>query len=1204
MRNLKFLSLFLFVFSIFSCSPFTASISDYYNKYTESAGLLDVEYPENSIFSNKIQLNCVGSDANSIINLNLFNPKKLNMQIVFEIDIESEIGSALTNGNQYFEEGAYQIVNLNENPSRAQLVFNKGFINYIDSGKITDSNGKPVKTIIGTITTGIPIEDSENYRDIREYPFTISFNSTPPDIKNAMLQLTQNGSGQYVLCFYLPKVKDTVHECDTKKIKIGSETYYFKDTGSGVNFYTDEECNTAADSNKINTSYGTGTLYPLHSGGVTFSGTAPSGYYPVYYFTETSMSADEIKYDIVLEDDFGLYKSVGVSSKGEKLTAVNIPDDTSYFGTDDGYYEIQLTHNGKTITNNTVSGVTIYYTVEQGGSVVTSGSGASGVKVKLPSGKKGYKIKAVARKPYFVESDEENQSGISVARSFNYFIHQNGNDVTGDGTRANPYQSFKKCLEIIDDEHDAYETETEYTAKLETSETGYTINLLSNITSESTESFTSAENYAMVNITKPYKYTINGNGHTIDAKRDDTKKGRVLYAEQCTLTINDVVIRGGYSPFYGSGICLDEDSIGILNNVEITNNKMYTIEGYAELVMGGGLAVYNECVYNSGSIHDNTSVRGGGFACVFNTANVTFGTENSKVSIYNNTVSENGGGIHYDTGSIKIINADVYDNFVVNSDETKVKNNIYLRTDKTITVGGNLSGCTIGVTTADKPSSGNTIQITNGYSNNNNLPPSKIFKSDAEGYGVIMDEINGQEAVLAKGGGIIDVPTQIYDNVKISVDKTVFLTKNTGNSLTVTSMVKPDSSYVNIPLNECTYSYELYNHGEKVNGIISTGSAKNIVNFNCASLPNESFELYVYLEYKGKKYQGVFPIEVYVGQGTPVTNSNEFKNALTAGGEIQLCKDTTVSDTLTIGGPCTINGNGKSLKMNKIDLNSADSPYTVDIKNITIINNGSCIFNVKQNVTLNLKKGAVIDFNNVPQGSTVVPTYNINVDGGFFNMEEGSCIKQSAASAAVFVKGNGIFTMDGGEICDNNCYRSPVYILNAKAYINGGKIHDNKGTPAVYIADSTCEMNGGEIYSNIISAGSCSINYDCSGAAIFCSADSRSDNVSFKMTGGKIYNNFAYNNGGALCLIAVNSEISGGEITNNVCGLHGGAIYNGRGVGSFASKGTCTIKPEAKVENNFVNASFNTANPDFTQGTEEKIYDTSNAADNVNEYRH
>ena len=306
MRNLKFLSLFLFVFSIFSCSPFTASISDYYNKYTESAGLLDVEYPENSIFSNKIQLNCVGSDADSIINLNLFNPKKLNMQIVFEIDIESEIGNALNGA--YFEEGAYQIVNLNENPSRAQLVFYKEFINYIDSGKITDSNGKPVKTIIGTITTGIPIsqdsEDSENYRDIREYPFTISFNSTPPDIKNAMLQLTQNGSGQYVLCFYLPKVKDTVHECDTKKIKIGSETYYFKDTGSGVNFYTDEECNTAANSNKINTSYGTGTLYPLHSGGGTFSGAAPSGYYPVYYITGAAFSKNEIKYDIVHKSSF------------------------------------------------------------------------------------------------------------------------------------------------------------------------------------------------------------------------------------------------------------------------------------------------------------------------------------------------------------------------------------------------------------------------------------------------------------------------------------------------------------------------------------------------------------------------------------------------------------------------------------------------------------------------------------------------------------------------------------------------------------------------------------------------------------------------------------------------------------------------------------------------------------------------------------
>lgn len=1127
----------------------------------------------------------------------------------------------------------------------------------VDKGDYTDSvTGKAIKDISFSITLKANV--SGIIRTFGTYELKLMANSAPPDIKNAMFQLTEDGGGNYVLCFYLPKVKGTVHECDTKKIKIGSDTFYFKDTGSGVDFYTDEGCTTAADSTKIAASY-SGSLYPAVPG-ISFS-TPTSGYYPVYYFTETSMSADEIKYDIVLEDDFGLASSFGVSSKGEKLTEVIIPNETSYIGTEDGYYEIPLTHDGKTTTDASVSGVTIYYTVEQGGNVVASGSGASGVKVKLPSGKKGYSIKAVARKPYFVESDETSQSSINVQRSTIYYVSQNGKSPENGalGTKASPFRTIQQAVNDITTQATDFGLYTN----------GYTINLLTNLKAESLEDYGYSSGYSnyyvyMSCISSPFnnnsdknlKLLIQGYGGSkvVDANysgldSQNAFEGKdykiaTVFNFDChyQVTLKNLEITGGKGDTIGSSSAIHaagRTSGCDFNSLTLENVKIYGNTGYRTTYINPvNFAATNVEIYNnddaglSGSsagfqitnrdvslknvnIHHNcisnvnnantTTLNGAGLN--INSQNVTIEdliVKNNKIKVKEgSSFVAKGAGVYLNcTPTIKG-NCQIFDNEIENADNSKTTSNVYLLTGKTITVGGSLSGCTIGVTTENTPSSGITIPITNGYSTyNDGVPPARIFKSDA-GYGAIMDESTG-ETVLATGGGSIDVPLQIYDDVKISVDKTAFLTKNTGNSLTVTSMVKPDSSYVNIPLNECTYSYELYNHGEKVNGIISTGSAKNIVNFNCASLPNESFELYVYLDYKGKKYQGVFPIEIYVGQGTPVTNSNEFKNALAAGGEIHLCKNTTVSDTLTIGGPCIINGNGKILKINRINLNTADSPYTVDMENITMINNGSCIFNVKQNVTLNLKKGAVIDFNNVPQGSTSVPTYNINVDGGFFNMEEGSCIKQSAASAAVFVKGNGIFTMNGGEICDNNCYRSPVYIYSAKAYINGGKIHDNKGTPAVYIAESTCEMNGGEIYSNIISDGTCRYNYNCSGAAIFCSADRRSNNVSFKMTGGKIYNNFAYNNGGALCLIAVNSEISGGEITNNVCGLHGGAIYNGRGVGSLAYKGTCTIRPNAKVENNFINASFNTANPDFTQGTEEKIYDTSNAADNVDEYRH
>lgn len=814
-----FLTLFLSGIFLTSCNN---SVREYFEYYTDSAAI-ELMNLENVNGTSPSGFKSIDSNYDGNAEFILRNPKKYTLEMNF---FSSEkFSDALDLASYYDIEDNWKVTQNASDPNIAQLWINKNLLNYIDNGNLKDSSGNIIKAITGVIT----IEDSETHRPFESYDVNILVNSPPPVIRNAMFQLTSNSNGTYILCFYLPKVKGTVHECDTKKIKIGSETYYFKDTGSGVNFYTDEECNTAADSNKITTSY-TNSLYPLTDDGLTFTAPA-SDFYPVYFLTGIQLSTNEVKYDIVLEDDFGFASSVGISNKGEKLTAVNIPDDTSYFGTDDGYYEIQLTHNGKTITNNTVSGVTIYYTVEQGGSVVASGSGASGVKVKLPSGKKNYKIKAVARKPYYVESDESTQDSISVQRSPVYYVSQSGKSPQKGalGTKASPFRTIQQAVDDI----------TTQAGSFDEIEEGYTINLLSNITPDESDTF--MNHSALVCITNSYKYTINGNGHTIDAN----KKGRVIYVGGSTsITIENAILTGGNIDGHGGAIYFSSHEKLILKNVEIKNNKAR---------YGAGIQLDTACDFISGSIHDNEATSGVA-VYIENIGTLSLGDNSdisSIVNIYNNYNNNKETGSICVYGALTINQAKIFDNFIKASvSNPDIPNNVYLQPGRTINVGGNLSECTIGVTTADSPSSGNTIQITTGYSDNNRLPPSKIFKSD-EGYGVLMDEINGQEAVLAVGGGIIDVPSQIYDKVIIKLSKMSFYVKDTNKKINISATLDSDD----IELSNVTS--ELYCYGEKV--ATYTGTEITL----SSSYPADKYQLNVKAKYKGLDYSASFNISIF-----------------------------------------------------------------------------------------------------------------------------------------------------------------------------------------------------------------------------------------------------------------------------------------------------------------------------------------------------
>ena len=95
-----------------------------------------------------------------------------------------------------------------------------------------------------------------------------------------MIQLTAANDGEYILCFYLPVVNGTVHEKDTKILKINNRTWYFSKDGKKI--YTDIQC-TNEDTENFATSM---TVYPLDEGGSGFDpSTCPAGYVPWFYKT-------------------------------------------------------------------------------------------------------------------------------------------------------------------------------------------------------------------------------------------------------------------------------------------------------------------------------------------------------------------------------------------------------------------------------------------------------------------------------------------------------------------------------------------------------------------------------------------------------------------------------------------------------------------------------------------------------------------------------------------------------------------------------------------------------------------------------------------------------------------------------------------------------------------------------------------------------
>lgn len=210
---------------------------------------------------------------------------------------------------------------------------------------------------------------------------------------------------------------------------------------------------------------------------------------------------------------------------------------------------------------------------------------------------------------------------------------------------------------------------------------------------------------------------------------------------------------------------------------------------------------------------------------------------------------------------------------------------------------------------------------------------------------------------------------------------------------------------------------------------------------------------------------------------------------------------------------------------------------TVSIRENTVLNN---------NVTV--KKGGACEVGMIYLGQSSLTIDNATIDGNkeAYPTSTGALISVSSSSKltinngaklcnnakeAIWQAGSSstgpVVTMNGGEICNNNTKNT-----NSKAAIS-----INQPTGALYI-------KGGSIHDNI-----------GGGIDVGCST--------FKMTGGKIYNNDSTTcsgNFGGIYVRSANAIISGGEIYNNTSTYAGGV--------KLAGKGNLTLTGDAKIRNN------------------------------------
>ncbi|WP_407434635.1 hypothetical protein [Treponema sp.] len=747
------------IFSFVSCDMFYKPVRAWFEYYTDNATIGKYDIVE-VVGTSSTGIQCIESNDNKDIKLYLMNTLGYELDCKYVFD-NPEITVSPDDVCTFVQSMDKNVIT---------LTFSQSFLHDVEMGNypIKDEGGTVIgaqKDLSGTVR--IFTNDSVK-REFDSFHISVIVNSAPPRIRGAVFQRNktqdyarQNGeTAQFVICFNVPILSGTVHEKDTKKLSIGSEIYNlaFTDSGSSTKVTISRP-----DGGEVNLKMtAPDQLFNIDSNAQTFEAmNAADGYIPLYYMSgiDPDIAANSnVSKTITLTDDYGFSKSVTVSAVTEQLTPVTLCGGSNsnvqlaqgekYYVEEqgNGTFNLVFKHDRSAIRTTSQAQENVsnacpdypsieYKIYKADGTEYKSGTKKAPVSVALEKGK--YYVEAYAFYTGFIESrpyegfasHQNADDMVTIYRNPVYYVKSGSS--TGNGSRTNPYNSIQNCIDAIQDD-----------AKVEFMSEGYTINLLGDITGQDSD-FNENNIKALAFFKKDsdlsvseIKFTINGNGHKLNAARDSTNTGRVIcaYSSEINLNLDNVVITGGYltGDQKGAGIFISKSAkVTLQNGTSVTGN---TAAGTGS---GGGISI-------SGENNDS--------ACLN-----LYGS-----SITGNTANDTGGGIYYGSGTINIKNTNIIDSNYKSDGTTP--SNLYIYCDKVLNVTGPVTGSTIRVsknyTSGTEPQIGTPKIFTSKYNYNsvdtaiswgNTDLPGRVFKGEGDFFVV---EHSGEAAFARSGSGI------------------------------------------------------------------------------------------------------------------------------------------------------------------------------------------------------------------------------------------------------------------------------------------------------------------------------------------------------------------------------------------------------------------------------------------------------------------
>ena len=1071
---------------------FYKPVRAWFEYYTDNATIGKYDIVE-VVGTSSSGIQCIESNDNKDIKLYLMNPIGYSLACEYVFD-NTEI-TAIPGDVCTF------VQSLDKNV--ITLTFSQSFLHDVEMGNypIKDEGGTVIgaqKDLSGTIK--ICTDDSVP-RPFESFHISVIVNSAPPRIRGAVFQRNktqdyarQNGeTAQFVICFNVPVLSGTVHEKDTKKLSIGSEIYNLAFTGSGS---STEVTISRPDGGEVNlTKEAPDQLFNIDSNAQTFEAmNAADGYIPLYYMSgiDPDIAANSnVSKTITLTDDYGFSKSVTVSAVTEQLTPVKLyggSNSNVQLASGEKYYveeqgngtfnlvfkhdrsAIRTTSQGQeNVSNACPDYPSIEYKIYKAdGTEYKTGTKKAPVSVALEKGK--YYVEAYAFYTGFIESrpyegfasHQNADDMVTIYRNPVYYVKSGSS--TGNGSRNNPYNSIQKCIDAIQDD-----------AKVEFMSEGYTINLLGDITGQDNDF--SGEGNALALFKKDsglfvpnIKFTLNGNGHKIDAARDDINgSGRVIYVNgpSVEVVLDNVVITGGHA--YGA---LPGGGINITDGAQVT-------------------------LQNGTLVKQNSALQGGGIYISNNANNV--------LNMYGATVRENssttavlgiepmGGGICYMGGTINIKNTNIVDsNHTIDG---TTPSNLYIYCDEILSVTGPVTGSTIRVsknyTSGTEPQIGTPKIFTSKYNYNsmdttiswgNTDLPGKVFKGEGDFFVV---EHSGEAAFARSGSGIYTAFDFTFDfdldrkdlsdnKHKFYVGHKKVFTVTPKVKLGTTSLTYKESSqtlekngakfYMSDGVSEerIAWSTKLLCGGELTGTYAPTVSTNKITINNTLIYP-ETFILHVTATYMGVPHSKDFTL--YGIEPPPVVSSlSELRSAITnmpatdteltllATSKIEVTGALTVPSgkTVTLIRSDDISASTNMIKMSEgANLGSSNGgTLYIDGDNFQ----GSCP--LISGATFGLYKVVIMDYTNTSGNGGAIS----NGENNFLTMKNCIVVNCHAKNGgAMSIPGSaGDFTAEGAY--KNNGIENCIF-RNCTAKEKGGVIYkgSNNGNRSIVLINNTFE---------------------------------------------------------------------------------------------------------------------------------------------------